>query len=282
VARADGVGVVVVMPAFAAGEEGNPPVVAGVVLGLEAAFAPEVGGGVDEPGGVEADGDAEEGSPEDHANGTDEVVACGCEGYSEGDLEKAGDDQGNVVVFAEPDVDGVLGEVGGVATEESGLGVQGATGEDPAGVGPPGAVVGGVRVAFVVGVLMVDAVGSDPEDGSAFEREAAAHGDEVLDPPGGLVAAMGEQAMIGHANADVDREEVHDEEDGEIFPGEEEKSGDGSYVEEAHGDGGDPVDAALLVLAAHAEVLLDLLGDFGDGRNGGQLGCFYRGCFDGA
>ena len=34
-----------------------------------------------------------------------------------------------------------------------------------------------------------------------------------------------------------------------------------------HGDGGDPVDAALLVLAAHAEVLLDLLGDFGDGRD---------------
>jgi hypothetical protein len=55
-------------------------------------------------------------------------------------------------------------------------------------------------------------------------------------------------------------------------------------VKGAHGDGGDPVDAALLVLAAHAEVLLDLLGDFGDDRDdGGQLGCgFYRGCFDGA
>ena len=45
-------------------------------------------------------------------------------------------------------------------------------------------------------------------------------------------------------------------------------------MEEAHEDGGDPIDAALLVLAAHAQVLLDLLGDFGDGwDDSGQLGC---------
>jgi hypothetical protein len=71
--------------------------------------------------------------------------------------------------------------------------------------------------------------------------------------------------MVGHADADVDSEEVHDDEGGEVRPGEEEEGGDGSDVKEPHGDGGDPVDAALLVLAAHAEVLLDLLGDFGDG-----------------
>jgi len=73
--------------------------------------------------------------------------------------------------------------------------------------------------------------------------------------------------MVGHADADVDGEEVGNDEGGEVFPGEEEERGDGSHVEGAHGDGGDPVDAALLVLAAHAEVLLDLLGDFGDGGN---------------
>ena len=184
------------------------------------------------------------------------------------------------MVFAEPDVDGVLGEVGGVAAEEGGLGVQSAAGENPAGVSPPGAVVRGVGVAFVVGVLMVDAVGGNPEDGAALKGETAAHGDEVLDPLGGPVAAVREQAMVGHADADVDGEEVHDDEDGEVRPGEEEESGDGSDVEEPHDDGGDPVDAALLVLAAHAEVLLDLLGDFGDGwDDGGQLGCGLYGSF---
>ena len=176
------------------------------------------------------------------------------------------------MVLAEPDVDRIAGEVGGVAAEQRGLGVQGAAGENPAGVSPPGAVVRGVRVAFLVGVLMVDAVGGDPEDGSAFKREGAAHGDEVLDPLGGAVAAVRQQAVIGHADADVDGEEVHDDEGGEVLPGEEEERGDGADVEEAHDDGGDPVDAAFLVLAAHAQVLLDLLGDLGDGGHGVGLG----------
>ena len=83
---------------------------------------------------------------------------------------------------------------------------------------PPGAVVRGVGVAFVVGVLVMNTVGGYPEDWTALKREAAAHGDEVLDPLGDPVAAMGEQAVISHTDADVDREEVHDEKDGQIFP----------------------------------------------------------------
>jgi hypothetical protein len=280
VAGADGVGVVVVVPAFAAGEDGDPPVVAGVVLGLEAALAPEVRGGVDEPGGVESNGDPEEGSPENHAESADDVVTRACEGCTDDDLKDAGDDQGNVVIFAEPDVDRVAGEVRGVAAEEGGLRVHGATGEDPAGVCPPGAVVRGVRVAFLIGVLMVDAVSGYPEDRAALEREAATHRDEVLDPLGSLVTAMGEQAVVGHADTHVNCEEVHDDECSQILPGEEEKSSDGADVEEAHGDGRDPVDAALLVLAAHTEVLLDLLGDFNDGRDGGCARCGSLGCRD--
>jgi hypothetical protein len=186
------------------------------------------------------------------------------------------------VILAEPDVDGILGEVGSVASQESGFGVQSAAGEDPAGVSPLGAVVWSVGVALVVGVLMMNAMSGYPEDWTALKREAAAHGDEVLDPLGNPVAAMSEQAVIGHADADVDREEIHDEEDGQIFPREEEEGSDRSDVKESHEDGGDPVDAAFLMLAAHPEVLLDLLGDFGDGWNdGGEFGRFYRGFFDG-
>ena len=92
VTRADGVSVVVVVPTFAAGEQSDPPVVAGVVLGLEAALAPEVGGGVDEPGRMEAYGDAKEGSPKNHAECTDDVVTCGCESCANGDLDEAADD----------------------------------------------------------------------------------------------------------------------------------------------------------------------------------------------
>ena len=120
---------------------------------------------------------------------------------------------------------------------------------------------------------MMDAVGGDPEDGASLKGEAAAHGDEVLDPLGSAVAAVREQAMVGHADADIDSEEVHDDEGGQVRPGEEEESGDGADVEEAHGNGRDPVDAALLELATHAKVLLDLHLDLSDGRDdGGALG----------
>jgi len=288
-ARRDGVGVVIVVPAFTAGEKGDPPVIAGVVFGFKAPVAPEVGGGVDKPGGMEAEGGTKEGSPQDHAEGTDGAVAGG-ESGTERDLEEAADHEREIVVLREPDVDLIAGEIGGVATEESGLGVEGATGEDPAGVGPPGAIVRGVRIACMIGVLMMNAVGGDPEDGTALKREAAAGGHEVLDPLGGAVPAMGQKAMVGHADADVDGEEVHDGEAGQVLPGEEEEGGDGADVEGTHGDGGDPVDAALLVLAAHAEILLDLAGGLlGDGELGAGSGdsmevvgggCRIEGCFD--
>lgn len=277
VTGADGVGVVVVVPAFAAGEDGDPPVVAGVVLGLEAALAPEVGCGVDEPGGVEADGDAEKGSPEHHADGSGKTMA-GRESSSDGKLRETGDDERHVVVLREPDVDAVAGEVGSVTAEESGLRVESATGEDPASVRPPGAIVRCMGIASLIGVLMMDAMRGDPEDGSSFESEAAAGGDEVLQPLGNAIAAVGEQAVIGHADADVDGEEVHDEEGAKILPGEEEERGDGTDVEEPHGDGGDPVDAALLVLAAHAQILLDLLRDLLDG--GERAGCGWGALLD--
>jgi len=276
----DRVGVVVVVPAFATGEQSDPPTVAGVVLGLEAAVTPDVGGGVDQPGGVEADGDAKEGSPENHAECSDDAVAGRGDGCTESDLEQTGDDEREVVIFAEPDVDTITGKVRGVATEQRGLGVESAAGENPASVCPPGAVVRGVGVAVVVGVLMMDAVGGYPEDGSALECEASAGRDEVFDPLGGLVTAVREQAVIAHADADVNGEDVHDDEGGDVGPGEEEEGRNGADVEESHGNGGDPVDLALLELTAHAEVLLDPGGDLGNGRalwHRGEDGCCFFG-----
>ena len=74
-------------------------------------------------------------------------------------------------------------------------------------MGPPSAFVRGVRVAFMVGELVMDAMGGNPEDRTAFEREGAADGEDVLQPFGDAIAAMGEQAMVAHADADVGGED---------------------------------------------------------------------------
>lgn len=124
---------------------------------------------------------------------------------------------------------------------------------------PPGSVVGSVRVAFLIGELMVDAMGGYPEDGPALKGEATADADEVLDQLGGLEAAVREETVIRHADTNIDGKEVHDEESSKIGPGEEEERSDGADVKESHGNACDPVDATLLVSTAHAEILLDLL-----------------------
>src|SRR5579875_592696 len=271
VAGADRVGVVVVVPAFAAGEQSDPPAVARIVLGFKAARSPKVRGGVDKPRGMQAEGGAEEGSPQEHADRADDAVPAGRYSRADGNLEDAADCEREPMEAAEPDLALVAGEVGGVAAQEGGFRVQGAAGEDPAGMRPPRAIMRGVRVAFVVGVLMMDAVRGDPEDGTALKRHGAAGAEEVFEPLGDAVAAVREQAVVAHADAHVDGEEVHDDAGGEVLPAEEEQGGDGANVEHAHEDAGDPVDAALLVFAAHAEILFDLfLGELGGGRSGVQ------------
>lgn len=112
---------------------------------------------------------------------------------------------------------------------------------------------------------MMDAVGGDPEDRPAFECHGAAGGQEVLEPARHLITTVSKQAVIGHADAHINGEEVHDNPGSEVLPGEKEQRSDGADVEEPHEDAGNPVDAAFLVLATHAEVLLDALIGLPDG-----------------
>jgi len=239
VAGADGMGVVVVVPAFASADEGDPPVVAGVVAGFKTAGAPEVGSGVDEPGGVEAEGDAHEGAPEKHTHGR--LPSAG--EPAEAEEERAAEDEGNPVIFAEGDEEGIALEVGDVAGKGFSLCVLRVAPDEPAEVSPPGALAGSVGVAFLVTVLVMNAVSGYPEDGPALKGERGADGHGMLNPFGNLVAAMSEQAVITHADADVDGDDIQGEHDGEALPGEEEEGGDGAEMEGNDDGEGEPVDA---------------------------------------
>ena len=66
--------------------------------------------------------------------------------------------------------------------------------------------IGRVRIAFLVGELMMNAMRRHPENRTAFERERGAHRQEIFHPLGSLVAAMGQQAVIAHADAEAARD----------------------------------------------------------------------------
>ena len=75
---------------------------------------------------------------------------------------------------------------------------------------------------------------------------------KVLNPLGGLEAAMREQAVIADADAEVDGQNPENRGYGESAPAEVKERGNGADVEGADEACGDPVDAAVVGFAAHA------------------------------
>ena len=127
--------------------------------------------------------------------------------------------------------------------------------DDPSDVSPPAALAGSVRVALAVAVLMMDAMGGHPEDGAAFERERGADGHQVFQPLGRLITAMGQQAVVAHADADIDGQNREHQHHREPLPGEEEERGHGADVKEDDDAEREPVDARCYAGdAAHTDL----------------------------
>ena len=117
-------GVMVVMPSFSEGKQCNPEAVSGGVCGLVSPRAPHVGGGVNQPGGVEIQDRAEEDAPKENGPSAE---------HEKNSSEKG---HGNPVPSAEPDVEFVFAKVGDVREEDGRVVVNALAGEDPADVGP--------------------------------------------------------------------------------------------------------------------------------------------------
>ncbi len=189
---------------------------------------------VHQPGRVQAQGHPQEDTPQDHR-----PSAPGQQAQPDGR-------QWHPVVFRKPDMELVAAQVRRVPAQHLGLRVQRFAAHDPAHVRPKGSIVGCVRVALVVGKLVVDPVRGHPKNRTALERERAAHRHRVLDQLGYLIAAMGQKPVVAHADADVDRQHVQDDGRDRALPGEEEQRGDGQEVKNRHYDGGDPGDGSAL------------------------------------
>ena len=186
-----GMRVMVVVPPFAEREQRNPPVIGRVIARLEAARAPDVRRRIHQPGSVQADGGPEEDAPE-HIGPA-----------AERQQDQADDDIRDPVPGGQPDVELVPAQVGRIARQHGRVPVQPLTHENPAHVGPPATLARRVRVALAVRLLVVNAMRGDPEDRPTLERERAADRQEILDPQIGLVGAVREQAVVGHADAEA-------------------------------------------------------------------------------
>jgi len=100
-------------------------------------------------------------------------------------------------------------------------------------------------IALFVGVLVMNAVSGDPRDGSAFERERAAKGEEIFHPDGSLVPAVGEQAVVAHADTETAGDAIKNDGYGHARPRQHKERSDGAHVESNHEAGGGPVERLL-------------------------------------
>jgi len=106
-----------------------------------------------------------------------------------------------------------------------------------------------MRITLAIGFLMVDAVGRDPEDRTAFERQRPAEGEEVLDPLRRLVPPMRQEPVVAHADAQHPAGVIENE-CGEHRAGIHVEEGrHGADVKPGHGDCGNPVQAGLMFAA---------------------------------
>src|SRR6266853_6642876 len=89
---------------------------------------------------------------------------------------------GNVMIFRDPDMKLIFGQVGDIASQRGGVMVHGFAHKDPAHMSPPFTVDGRMRVAVHIRKLMMNAVRSHPENRSAFESEGGANCEEIFYP----------------------------------------------------------------------------------------------------
>ena len=181
--------VMIVVPALAERQQGHPPAIGGEIACGKAARTPRVRGRIHQPRGVQADHGAHENSPHQEWHSAD------------GQQNHAQNNHRDVVKFRNPDVEFVLGEVGNVAGQRGRVMVHGLAHENPAHVCPPFSIDRRMRIAIFIGKLMMDAVRGNPENWAALKRKRGANRQEILNPFRSLVAAVREQAMISHADA---------------------------------------------------------------------------------
>src|SRR5579872_804850 len=98
-----------------------------------------------------------------------------------------------------------------------------------------------MRIAFLIRMLMMDAVCGYPENRATLQSQRGADGQEILHPFGRLISAMGEEAMVGHPDAEAACHPPQENRYKKRLPCEEEQRRDRPDMKQRHDNGCYPV-----------------------------------------
>ena len=121
---------------------------------------------------------------------------------------------------------------------------------------PPSALIGRMRIAGQIGLLMMDPMNGHPRDRPAFERERPADRKEILKTSGHFVRAVRVQPVITHADTQPCGHPIKKDRGPENLPAEKKQRGDRPQMEQDHDAGNGPVG---LLLVEHVDFGLPLL-----------------------
>jgi hypothetical protein len=144
-------------------------------------------GRVDDPRRMKSHDRAQENAPKHQAKSTDSKQ------------RNSEDSCWRKMVLCEPDVNVVLGQIGDVAFECCNVLAQRIPKYDPTGMRPPLAIARGVRITFLVRVLVMFTMDGHPQEWAPFHGRHAANRKKVFKPLGCRVRSMGEQPVITYA-----------------------------------------------------------------------------------
>ncbi len=166
-------GVMVVVPAFAPGEQADPPQVTTVVGCFVGAVAPDVRCGIDGPGDVQHIDQAHEHPPDDvrdsRVQTSDQPT-----GAKQNDAQSQMPPQESAI---EQSQELILQQVGSVGSVKLSPILGPVTGQHPDHMAPPLSIPRGMRIMIVITEAMMLAVGRDPHDWRALSGKRAAQGE---------------------------------------------------------------------------------------------------------
>ena len=153
----------VVVPALAKRQQRYPEAVPGIISSAKAPSSPHMRSGVDQPGRVEPDYRSKKNAPQ---NVTPPAY---------GEKQDGQDRDRHPVPTADPPLETVFAKLRHVGQKLCGILLHGLAGKNPAHVSPEAAIVGRMRITLFVRILVMHAMGCNPEERSAFKGQRAAH-----------------------------------------------------------------------------------------------------------